>query len=102
MRQAKNFKLLNTKEIKTLVLFCIFALCMVAAWLTFSPNGMLAYRSVKNQMESVQAENSRLREENRLLQETLDKIKNDPSYLEEVARSEHNFLKKNETVFEFK
>ncbi|OKY76901.1 MAG: hypothetical protein BM485_02255 [Desulfobulbaceae bacterium DB1] len=102
MRQTNNSKLLNTKEIRLLVFFCVFSLCAVALWLTFSPNGILAYRAAKKQMENVQAENARLKEENRQLQETLDKISNDPSYLEEIARSEHKFLKKNETVFEFK
>ncbi|MFZ5766098.1 MAG: FtsB family cell division protein [Thermodesulfobacteriota bacterium] len=102
MLASKKLRQLNITEVKGLVVLCVFSLSAIALWLTFSPNGLLAYRAVMKEKEAVLAENERLREENRVLQQTLEKIRNDPSYLEEIARRDHKFLKKNEKVFEFK
>jgi cell division protein FtsB len=102
MDLAKIIKQFNSKELRTLILVCILSVCAVTAWLLFSPNGILTYYHLKHQIEAVKAENERLKEENLLLQQKIDKIKNDPAYLEELARKEYNLLKKNELVFEFK
>ena len=102
MDLSKIIKQFNSKELRTLILVCILSVCAVTAWLLFSPNGILTYYHLKQQIEAVKAENEQLKEENRLLQQKIDKIKNDPAYLEELARKEYNLLKKNELVFEFK
>ncbi|MFZ5760893.1 MAG: FtsB family cell division protein [Thermodesulfobacteriota bacterium] len=102
MLASKKLRQLNITEVKGLLVLCVISLAAVALWLTFSPNGLLAYRAVIKEKEAVLAENERLREENRLLQQTLENIRNDPAYLEEIARRDHKFLKKNEKVFEFR
>lgn len=102
MDLSKIIKQFNSKELRTLILVSILSVCAVTAWLLFSPNGILTYYHLKQQIEAVKAENEQLKEENRLLQQKIDKIKNDPAYLEELARKEYNLLKKNELVFEFK
>lgn len=102
MDLTKIFKQLNSKELRTLILVTILSVCAVTAWLFFSPNGILTYYHLKKQIEAVKAENEQLKEENRLLQQKIAKIKNDPAYLEELARQEYDLLKKNELVFEFK
>ncbi|MFZ5770424.1 MAG: FtsB family cell division protein [Thermodesulfobacteriota bacterium] len=102
MHLAKIIKQLNSKEHRTLILVSILSGFAVIAWLFFSPNGILTYYHLKKQIEAVKAENDQLKEENRLLQQKIDKIKNDPAYLEELARRDYDLLKKNELVFEFK
>ncbi|MCJ7602230.1 MAG: septum formation initiator family protein [Desulfobulbaceae bacterium] len=102
MDLAKIIKQFNSKELRTLILVSILSVCAVTAWLLFAPNGILTDYHLKKQIEAVKAENEQLKEENRLLQQKIDKIKNDPAYLEELARKEYNLLKKNELVFEFK
>jgi cell division protein FtsB len=102
MDLSKIIKQFNSKELRTLILVSILSVCTVTAWLLFSPNGILTYYHLKKQIEAVKAENERLKEENLLLQQKIDKIKNDPAYLEELARKEYDLIKKNELIFEFK
>lgn len=102
MDPAKIIKQLNSKEKRTLVLLCLLSLGAVSSWLLFSPNGILALLDVKKQVAAVKAENELLKEENRLLQQKIDRIRNDPAFLEDLARREYDLLKKNEAVFEFK
>ena len=102
MDLAKILNQLNSKEFRTLILITVLSGCSVIAWLFFSPNGIVTYYHLRKQIETVKAENEQLREENRLLQQKIDKIKNDPAYLEELARKEYNMLKKDELLFEFK
>ncbi|MCK9296086.1 MAG: septum formation initiator family protein [Desulfobulbaceae bacterium] len=102
MDLAKIIKQLNSKELRTLILLSILSGCAVIAWLFFAPNGIVTYYHLQEQIAAVKAENEQLKEENRLLQQKIDKIKNDPAYLEDLARREYDLLKKNELVFEFK
>ena len=46
--------------------------------------------------------NEELRQENQVLKEEIDKIQNDPEYLEEVARKKFGLIKKNELIFNFR
>jgi cell division protein FtsB len=102
MDLAKILKQLNSKELRTLILVGFLAGCAVIAWLFFSPKGILTYYHLRKEIEAVKAENMQLQEENRLLQQKIEKIKNDPAYLEELARQEYDMLKKDELLFEFK
>jgi len=43
----------------------------------------------------------RTEQENKILQGDIDKLLNDPEFLEEVARKEYNLLRKNEKVYDF-
>lgn len=72
------------------------------AWLLFSPgNGLLSVFSAKSQLRKVQAETDELSKENGVLEAEISKMKNDPAYLEEVARRDFGLLKPNERVFDF-
>ncbi|MBI5557849.1 MAG: septum formation initiator family protein [Deltaproteobacteria bacterium] len=102
MDLKKIFRHLNKTEMRALVLVGILSLCAAGAWLFFSNNGILAYHNLQQRIATVQAENEQLKEENRQLQQKIDKIKNDPAYLEETARRDYDLLKKDEVIFEFK
>ena len=102
MNPARIFNQLNSRELRTLILMGIISLCCVIGWLFFSPSGILAYYNVKKQLAEVHSENEQLKEKNRLLQEKIDKIQNDPAFLEQLARKDYNLLKKDELLFTFK
>ena len=63
---------------------------------------MMTYYNVKEKLKTAQSENSQAQAENERLRLKIQKIQNDPSYLEEIARKDYDLLKKNEIVFEFK
>lgn len=72
------------------------------AWLLFSPgNGLLSVVSMRSELHKLQAETAELSRENAVLEAEIDKMKNDPAYLEEVARRDFGLLKPNERVFDF-
>ena len=57
---------------------------------------------VSEEIERLQIENKKLLEENTALQEEIDRLQNDPAYLEEKARKEYGLLKENEVLYIFK
>lgn len=83
---------------RAVVLFIILG----AAWLVFAPgNGLLTLYSQRQELQTLQAERDHLIEENNQLQAEIDKMKNDPAHLEEVARRNFGLLKPNERVYDF-
>jgi cell division protein FtsB len=77
-------------------------LIIILAWLFFAPGaGILAWWSKRSELSTLERETSQLEAANTLLQEDIDRLAKDPAYLEELARKEHNLLRKNEQVFDF-
>ena len=88
----------ESRYYKIVIIFVVLALL----WIVFSPGaGLLTLWRKRSELHNLEQQNVALEEENTQLQEIIDKLQNDPAYLEEVARREHNLLKKNERVFEF-
>jgi len=83
------------RAIGLLVLFAM-------AWLLFFPgSGLLTIFSKREEVQALQAETEHLEKDNAHLQEGIDKMKNDPAHLEEVARRDFGLLKPNERVYDF-
>lgn len=83
---------------RAIVLLMIFGL----GWLIFFPgSGVLSIYSKREEMKTLQAEAEHLERDNAHLQEGIDKMKNDPAHLEEVARRDFGLLKPNERVYDF-
>ena len=82
----------------------ILVVAMVAmGWIIFSPVGLKQAFEANRQLRQVKTENESLQQENLALRKEIDRLKkNDPAYLEEIARKEHGLVKKNELIFEFK
>jgi cell division protein FtsB len=72
-------------------------------WIVFAPNkGIFDMVRTREKIEKLQAENLRLAEENKALQQEISRLKDDPTYLEEKARNEYGMLKENEVLYIFK
>ncbi len=85
-----------------LLKICAILLVCFLLWVVFAPgSGLLAIWRKRSELRSLTEQNTQLEATNSHLQQEIDKLQNDPGYLEEVARREHNLLKKNERVFEF-
>lgn len=83
---------------RAVVLFILLG----GAWLVFAPgNGLLSLYSQRRELQTLQAERDHLIQENNHLQAEIDKMKNDPAHLEEVARRNFGLLKPNERVYDF-
>lgn len=72
-------------------------------WIVFAPDrGLLQYHRLHRKIETLSRENRELAERNAELKRELERLQNDESYLEELAREKYGLLKENETVYEFK
>ncbi len=87
---------------RRLVKISIGLLVFFLAWMFLAPgSGLMVIWKKRAEVQSLQEQNRQLEATNAQLQQEIDKLQNDPAYLEEVARRQHNLLKKNERVFEF-
>ena len=94
---------LSAQEKKLLSYISLFFLILLLLWIIFAPNrGMLSLYKTKKEIQRLQAENNNLEEKNKALQEEIDRLQNDPAYLEEKARKEYGMLKENEVLYIFK
>ena len=93
----------TSSEKKLLPYIGLFFVILIILWILFAPNrGILDLYISQEEIEGLQIENKRLVEENSALQEEINRLQNDPAYLEEKARKEYGLLKENEVLYIFK
>lgn len=78
-----------------------FVVLVILAFTVFGDRGLVQLLSYKRQREALKEEARRLEEENRALAEEIERLKNDDSYLEQLAREELGMVKPGELVFQF-
>lgn len=101
-RRGQPKRKLTPLQRMRLVKIFVALLVFFLAWMFFAPgSGLLVIWKKRSELQSLQERNQQLEATNAQLQQEIDKLQNDPVYLEEVARRQHNLLKKNERVFEF-
>ena len=83
---------------KTLIAFCILALFAMLLFSLFSDKGLSDFFALKSERDRLVHENIRLKEENDTLYRTIERLRNDPEYIESVARKELGMIKKDEVI----
>ena len=85
------------------VLKVVFVLIVIALlWIFFAPgSGVVTLMSKRSELKKAQEETARIEQQIDVLQNEIDRLHNDPAYLEEIARKEYCLLKKNEKVYDF-
>jgi len=58
--------------------------------------------AMKQEVKTLTAQNEALSRKNMELQQKVNRLKNDPEFLEDIARQELNVISKDEIVFKFK
>jgi cell division protein FtsB len=86
----------NRKIFLTAGLIALLALL----WLALSPWGAVSYLRLRHELQELRAANRALAENNRALEQEIERLKNDRAYLEKVAREEYGLLKKNEVLYQ--
>ena len=99
----KKLKLhLSPIQEKMFVRIVIFLVAAAFAWIIFAPHiGILAYLQKHSRFKRLEEKTVQLEESNTSLSTEIDRLKNDPAYLEDVARREQGLLKKNEYIYDF-
>jgi cell division protein FtsB len=78
------------------VVLLLFAGLTVYGW-----QGVVRLRSMREQLSSLERENVTLRLEAERLAQTIDRLRNDPAYLERIAREERGMARPGETILKF-
>ena len=99
----KNIKKRISLQEEKLLFRVVLALLLVAGlWIVFSPGtGLISLKAHRSNLAQLKQEISELEKENHTLQVEMDRLQNDPEYLEEVARKEYGLLRRNERVYDF-
>ena len=63
--------------------------------------GVVRLRQMREQLSSLERENVALRREAERLAQVIDRLRNDPAYLERIAREERGMVRPGETVLKF-
>ncbi len=87
---------------KRLVAAGICLLLISLLWLFFAPNmGIYSVLHKRSTLIRLKEQNAQIEKKNESLKKDIDQIKNDPHYLEKVARDKYGLLKENEMIFDF-
>lgn len=70
-------------------------------FIIFGGHGLMALKSMRRDLSSVKQENVRVEKQNTELYRTINRLKNDPEYIEYMARHELNMVAPGELVFKF-
>ena len=78
------------------VVLLLFAGLTVYGW-----HGVVRLRQMHDQLQALERENVSLRREAERLAQVIDRLRNDPAYLERIAREERGMVRPGETVLKF-
>jgi len=88
----------TTKQ-NILLAFIILALFSLLLIIVFGENGLADLNLLKAERDSLVQKNAEISRENLLLSREIERLKNDPEYLENVARQELGVVGKDELIF---
>jgi len=100
-RPRSGQKITNIQERRVFIL--LIALLVIALlWILFAPgSGVVTLISKRSELANLQQETDHIEQRIEEIQDEIDRLHNDPAYLEEIARKDHGLLKKNEKVYDF-
>lgn len=74
------------------------AVVVLASW---SVSGFLGVRAMQREIAGAELEIASLRTQAQSLARMIDQLRNDPAYIEKLAREEHGLVREGETVLKF-
>ena len=90
-----------TKKRKVSFGIALAALLVLVFLIFFGDNGLLELIRKRNDHERLVAANQQLIQENSRLCRMVDRLQNDPAFIEDVARKELGMVRENELIFTF-
>lgn len=82
------------------VLFLLFFLAVAfTLTLLYSNQGFFHLKRLEAEKTKLESANHDIKQENKLLLEKIDRIKNDPQYIEDLARKKLGLVKPNEMIY---
>lgn len=97
--------LIQTEKHKAVRLGLCAVLCVLVLYLFMiitGRNGLLDLNRKRARLKSLMEKNQRLEQKNVELYRVINRMKNDPSYIEDLARRELKMIGKDEVIYKFK
>jgi cell division protein FtsB len=91
---------LATRSLPPRLVLGVMAL-LVAASVALGAGGMMRVWEMQRELEALEQEIERLSAETQQLAQTVEKLRNDPAYMEQLARETLGFVRPDETVLKF-
>ena len=83
---------------KILLFIVILSLFSLLVFIMFSDSGLADWFKLKSERDRLLQENARLKRENLTMYRMIERLKNDPEYIESIARKELGMIKKGEVI----
>ena len=83
------------KILLSIVILVLFSLLL---FIMFSDSGLADLFKLKSEKDRLLQENARLKRENLTMYRTIERLKNDPDYIESIARKELGMIQKGEVI----
>lgn len=74
------------------------AVLVLGAW---GVSGAVRIRALEREIEATERDIAALRSQAGRLTEAIDRLRNDPAYLEKLGREEHGLVRQGETILKF-
>ena len=68
----------------------------------FGDNGLLELRRLQQSHQALLDDNARITRENLQMYRSVDRLQNDPTFIESIARRELGMIRSDEIIFKFK
>ncbi len=85
-----------------MLVLAIMTMLLMALFIVFGENGLTDLYKLKIKKDSLSEKNEKLKKENLSLYREIERLKNDPGYVEDVARKELGVIGKDEVVIKVK
>ncbi len=91
-------------NIRKRIIFCFTALLFFTLFflIIFGRNGYVDLNRLKQENRTLSEKNMKIEMKNLKLHRTIERLKNDPEYIESVARQEFGMIGKDELILKFK
>ena len=83
---------------KILLSVVIVLLTSLLLFIMFSDSGLADLFKLRSEKDRLLQENARLKRENLTLYRTIERLKNDPEYIESIARKELGMIQEGEVI----
>ena len=83
------------KILLSIVMLVLFSLLV---FIMFSDSGLADLFKLKSEKDRLLQENARLKRENLTMYRMIERLKNDPEYIESIARKELGMIQKGEVI----
>ena len=93
---------MNASHLKIAFFFALLILCGYMALIIVGDKGLRDLNAAKQKLSILEAENAVLQQKNVELHRQIKRMKEDPEFVENIAREKLKMIGKDEIVFKFK